>query len=93
MTMAERVAVVAGCRYVDEVVEDAPLHVTEEWLTGLRVDLVVHGDDFDADVVERLYGVPIRLGMFRTVPYTPGISTSDLLRRMRARLDLGEDQD
>lgn len=87
MTMAERIAVVAGCRYADEVVADAPLVLDEAWLKGLRIDLVVHGDDFDIDMATRLYGVAMEMGIFRTVPYTPAISTSDLLSRLRVRIE------
>jgi hypothetical protein len=27
------------------------------------------------------------MGIFRTVPYTPGVSTSDLLARLRLRME------
>ena len=87
MTMAERMAVVAGCRYVDEVVADAPLVVDEAWLKTHRIDVVVHGDDFDVDMATKLYGVPMEMGIFRTVPYSPGVSTSDLLIRLRLRIE------
>ncbi|MFI5036458.1 MAG: adenylyltransferase/cytidyltransferase family protein [Acidimicrobiales bacterium] len=86
MTMPERIAVVAGCRYVDEVVADAPLEVTREWLTELRIDLVVHGDDLDEATAQRMYAVPIAMGIYRTIPYTPGVSTSEVLERLRQRL-------
>ena len=36
LTLAERVAVIESCRYVDEVIEDAPLQVTEELLGPAR---------------------------------------------------------
>lgn len=87
MTMAERMAVVAACRYVDEVVADAPLVLDEDWLKTHRIDLVVHGDDFDVDMATKLYGVPMEMGIFRTVPYSPGISTSDILTRLRLRIE------
>jgi glycerol-3-phosphate cytidylyltransferase-like family protein len=45
MTLAERVAVIESCRYVDEVIADAPLRVTEEFLTEHGITTVVHGDD------------------------------------------------
>lgn len=93
MTMEERIAVVAGCRYVDEVVPDAPLTITKKWLQDHRIDLVVHGDDFNPELLERLYRVPMEMGIFRTVPYTPGVSTSDLLARMRKRMnDFGDSE-
>jgi len=84
MTLEERVAVVAGCRYVDEVVADAPLVVDRAWLERHRVDLVVHGDDLSYDQMVHLYRVPIEMGIFRTVEYTPGISTTDLLARLHS---------
>jgi cytidyltransferase-like protein len=83
MTMAERVPVVAACRHVDEVVPDAPLSVTREWLEEHRIDLVVHGDDLDEESLERMYGVPRALGILRLVPYTLGVSTSQLIERIR----------
>ena len=84
LTMEERIASVAGCRYADEVLPDAPLVVDQAWVEKHRIDLVVHGDDFNEEQSENLYGVPIRMGIFRTVPYTAGISTSDIIRRCQA---------
>jgi cytidyltransferase-like protein len=85
MTMEERIASVRGCRFVDEVVGNAPLVLTQEWIDRNAIDLVVHGDDFDPALVDRLYGVPIAHGIFRTVPYTPGISSTELIRRIKER--------
>jgi cytidyltransferase-like protein len=90
MTMQERMLVVAGCRYVDEVVADAPLEIDEEWLLTHQIDLVVHGDDLDDDKATMMYGVPMKMGIFRTVAYTPGVSTTDLFDRMRRRLEENE---
>jgi cytidyltransferase-like protein len=87
MSLEERTGVVAGCRYVDEVVADAPFVLDHAWLKAHRIDLVVHGDDFDVDMAAKCYGVAIEMGIYRTVPYTPGISTSDLLTRLRLRIE------
>lgn len=87
MTLEERMGVVAGCRYVDEVVPDAPFVLDQAWLKTHRIDLVVHGDDFDIDMAAKCYGIAIEMGIYRTVPYTPGISTSDLLARLRLRIE------
>ncbi|WP_415140999.1 adenylyltransferase/cytidyltransferase family protein [Nocardioides sp.] len=45
MTLAERVAVVEACRYVDEVIIGAPFQVDEGFLSEHDIDVVVHGDD------------------------------------------------
>lgn len=83
--MAERIAVVRACRLVDEVVPDAPLSIDEDFLDRHRIDVVVHGDDFDADKLARFYPGALARGALRTVPYTPGISTSDIMRRVKER--------
>lgn len=83
-TMEERVRVVEGCRYADEVIPDAPLVVDREWLRRHRIDLVVHGDDMDDRMADLMYAAPRDLGILRTVPYTAGISTADLLARVAA---------
>ncbi len=44
-SLAERVVVVGACRYVDEVVPDAPMPFDGAFLDAHGIDLVVHGDD------------------------------------------------
>jgi glycerol-3-phosphate cytidylyltransferase len=87
MTMQERAEVVRACRYVDEVITDAPLVIPEEWVRRHRIDLVVHGDDFGAEEIERYYAVPQRLGIMRLMQYTAGVSTSQILDRIKRRDD------
>lgn len=87
LTMEERIASVRGCRFADEVIADAPLVVSREWIARHDIDLVVHADDFDQAMFDRLYAAPIEMGIFRTVPYTSGISTTEILRRVRERGD------
>ena len=83
LSMEERAASVAGCRYVDEVLLDAPLIVDSDWIRKYDIQLVVHGDDFTQKQLDYYYKVPIQMGIFRTVPYTSGISTSEIIRRIR----------
>ena len=85
LTMEERVASVAMCRYVDEVLPNAPLVIDRAWIEKYDIHLVVHGDDFTQEQMEYYYGVPMEMGIFRTVPYTPGISTSEIIRRIAER--------
>ena len=82
LTLEERTAVIGACRYVDEVIVAPPLRLTEEWIQEHEIDLVVHGDDFNAETLMDQYGAAIRLGIFRTVPYTKGISTTDIIQRV-----------
>jgi cytidyltransferase-like protein len=85
MTMTERIQVVAACQFVDEVIPDAPLTVTREWIDEHRLDLVVHGDDLDDEALGLMYGIPRDLGILQLVPYANGISTSEIMERVRRR--------
>ena len=84
LSMEERVASVSGCRYVDEVVPNAPWVTDSAWIEKHRIDLVVHGDDYSQEQIEGSYSVPIAMGIFRTLPYTPSISTTEIIRRCKA---------
>jgi len=83
LSMRERVDTVSSCRYVDEVISDAPLVVDLKWLNTHRIDLVVHGDDFSEDLLQDCYKVPIEMGIFHLLPYTSAISTSEIIRRCK----------
>ena len=92
LSLAERVKVIQACSLVDEVIAAPPLRLTEQMIRELKIDYVVHGDDFNRDLLEDQYGVALRAGIFRTVPYTSGISTTDIIRRIVNRHNLGEFQ-
>jgi len=83
LSMQERIASVAGCRYVDEVVPDAPWVTDAAWIEQHKIDLVVHGDDYTEDAFDYSYKDPKAMGIFRTVPYTPTISTTEIIRRCK----------
>lgn len=85
LTMKERAAVIGACKYVDEVILDPPLRTSKEWLEEHQIDLVVHGDDFNLDLVLDQYPVPFQLGIFKLVPYTKEISTTKIIQRIKDR--------
>ncbi len=84
LTMEERVVSVAGCRYVDEVIPNAPWRFDPTWIEKYDIHLVVHGDDYTREQQVHYYGVPIEKGIFRTLPYRKGISTTEIIARCQA---------
>ncbi len=86
LSMRERVDTVSSCRYVDEVISDAPLVVDLKWLNTHRIDLVVHGDDFSEHMKQLCYKVPIDLGILRLVSYTARISTTEIIQRIERHI-------
>eukprot|EP00811_Abedinium_folium_P002845 NODE_12617_length_1213_cov_6.529466.p1 GENE.NODE_12617_length_1213_cov_6.529466~~NODE_12617_length_1213_cov_6.529466.p1 ORF type:complete len:313 (+),score=83.54 NODE_12617_length_1213_cov_6.529466:2-940(+) len=82
----ERQAMVASCRYVDEVIGDFPYVITPEWIDELfekrGIDILVHGED---DVIingQDVYGKVKEMGKYRTVMRTECISTTNLAGRV-----------
>ena len=85
LTMEERVASVADCKYVDQVLPNAPWRIDRAWIIQHHIQLVVHGDDYAEDQLDDIYNVPREMGILRTVPYTKGISTTEIIRRILER--------
>jgi glycerol-3-phosphate cytidylyltransferase-like family protein len=84
-TLEERVAVVRACRYVDEVVPDAPDIVTLEFLRDNDIAMVAHGDDLSDEAIATVYAEVAAAGMLQLVPRRTGLSTTQLIRRVRDR--------
>ena len=79
-TMKERIASVTACQYVDQVIPNAPWVFDPTWIEKYDITLVVHGDDYSDEKQQQMYKVPIEKGIFLTVPYTKGISTTQIIR-------------
>ena len=83
MSMQERIDTVSSCRYVDEVLPNAPKTNEQKRISVHNIDLVVHGDDFSDEMKKMCYKTPIDLGIFRLVSYTPGVSTTEIIKRIK----------
>ena len=82
MTLAERVAVIESCRYVNEVIPDAPHQLTEAFLEEHAITTVVHGDDLSPEGAEAVYGPATAAGKLAYIPRSGGISTTQLIQRV-----------
>ncbi|XP_011159444.1 choline-phosphate cytidylyltransferase A isoform X1 [Solenopsis invicta] len=89
MTDLERYDAVRHCRYVDEVVRDAPWELDDEFLKRHKIDFVAHDDipymtDDGSDVYAKLKAK----GMFVATQRTEGVSTSDIVARIVKDYDI-----
>ncbi|MDP2775656.1 MAG: adenylyltransferase/cytidyltransferase family protein [Nocardioides sp.] len=82
MTLAERVTVIESCKYVDEVIADAPFRVTQEFLDEHAIAMVVHGDDLSPEGAEPIYGAAAAAGKLAYVQRTGGLSTTQVIQRV-----------
>ena len=83
LTMEERVACIAGCRYVDEVLPNAPWITDLDWIEKHNINLVVHGSDYSQEDLKKTHAVAIEMGILRTVDYTMGISSTEIRNRCK----------
>lgn len=83
LNMNERVSIVECCKYVNEVIPNAPILVTKEYLNKHNINIVIHGDDISEHNKQYMYGDVLEY--LKLIPYTPGISTTDIINRIKAR--------
>jgi len=87
ITMEERIKVLKGCKYVDEIIPSCPCNgLTKEFIEKNKIDLVLHANDYSIDKMNKYYSVPIEMGIFETLNYTQTISTTDIINRLTNRI-------
>jgi ethanolamine-phosphate cytidylyltransferase len=83
MKYEERIAMVSACKWVDEIVLDAPYQTMLSVLEANKIDYCVHGEDISttADGTDSFAEVKAA-GRFKLIKRTGGISTTDIVGRM-----------
>ncbi|XP_072969452.1 ethanolamine-phosphate cytidylyltransferase-like [Typha angustifolia] len=91
LSMEERLILVSGLKWVDEVITNAPYEITEEFMYTLfnkyRIDYIIHGDDpcllpdgSDA------YALAKKAGRYKQIKRTEGVSSTDIVGRILSSL-------
>lgn len=79
----QRYETVRHCKWVDEVIEDAPWILSMEFLKKHKIDYCAHDDlPYVADGIDDIYKPMKEAGMFIATQRTEGISTSDLITKI-----------
>ncbi|KAL7538270.1 hypothetical protein ACHAXR_009528 [Thalassiosira sp. AJA248-18] len=86
MSQSDRTAIVKSLKVVDGVVCPCPLIVSESFMKEWDIDLVVHGfaDPKDKDRQREFFQVAMDKGKFEEIEYYSQLSTTDIIRRIRA---------
>ena len=61
MNLHERLLSVLGCKFMNDVLIDAPLEITPDMIASLRISEVVHGTESDDSNSVMGYGAPLFL--------------------------------
>jgi cytidyltransferase-like protein len=89
MTYDERVKSISECKYIDELLDDVPWFITEEFLIKNNIDYIAREDSPYLSNNEDIYAIPKKLGKYLPiVNYTTEISTSKLINRILNNYDL-----
>lgn len=89
MSDDERYEAVRHCRYVDEVVRDAPWETDDEFLSKHKIDLVAHDEEpYTTGSGRDVYAHLKERGMFVATERTEGVSTSDIVARIVKDYDM-----
>jgi cytidyltransferase-like protein len=79
---------VRHCKWTDEVVEDAPWEINQDFLDLHRIDFVAHDAiPYVSAGSKDVYGFVKQKGMFLTTQRTEGISTSDIIIKIVKEYD------
>jgi len=94
MTYEERVKNVSNCKYIDEILNDVPWIITEEFMTKNNIDYIAREEApyisiNNNELIEDIYAIPKKLNKFLPIiMYTSEISTSNLISRILNNYDL-----
>lgn len=79
----QRCETLKHCKWVDEVIPDAPWSVTPEFLKKHKIDYVAHDDlPYASTESDDVYKPIKEKGMFLATQRTEGISTSDIITKI-----------
>ena len=86
MNQQERAQIVSACRYVDEVRLDGPREITSSFLheNGYAIYAFGYADDRER-IIKRRDCHSLSDTQIAEVPYTVGISTTELIERILSR--------
>lgn len=87
MNLHERVLSLLGCKYVNDVVIDAPYTITQEMVESLNIAQVVRGSKSDAMSLpgdeEARFGLVMQMGIYSVIPSPSSFNIRNIITRVQ----------
>ena len=84
-TMKERIELVKAIKWVDEVIEDAPLFITNEFIEKYNIDKIAVPINRSEEEIKKMCIIPYEKKMLYFIEYTEDISTTTIINRIKQR--------
>ena len=84
-TMEERIELVKAVKWVDDVIAEAPLFITEEYIEKYSIDKIAVPSNRTKEEIKKMCVIPYEKKMLYFIEYTPEISTSMIIDRIKER--------
>ena len=78
-----RYETVKHCKYVDKIIKDASLIVSNELINEYKISCVIIGEEYRGNNDYKWYGNAMDLGIHKYIPRCDLISTSDIINRIK----------
>jgi cytidyltransferase-like protein len=88
MTMEERINTLIISKLVDKIIPNAPLKETQEFYQKYQIDITAHAHSLDQHQDYKNKSCPEAGNKLVRLEYTQGISTSDIITRIKQRLKI-----
>ena len=85
ISQEDRTEIIKNFEIVDEVIENAPLIITEDFVCRNKIDLVVHGfcNEDDWEKQKLFFEYLIKEGKFQRIDYYSKTSTTDIINKIK----------
>ena len=86
MNLLEREYIFKSLKMVDKVIINAPIVITEDFINNNNIDMVIHAHNVNEnDKYYLQHKCAIKLNKFTRFDYNDGVSTSDIIKRIKTR--------
>ena len=89
LTMYERIEVLKSCKYINTIIPNAPVVLTNEYIKTHNIEKICIPNNRTEEEINKWYKSIITDGIIvERFPYTNTISTSNIIKKIKERCDL-----